>query len=66
MRMLIAAGGTGGHILPALTLAEELKRRGHEVFWVGRAAGMEAGIVRARDFEFEPIPAAGFAGTGLA
>lgn len=62
---MVAAGGTGGHILPAFTLAHEMIQRGHDVFWVGRANGMEAGIVRARGIEFEPIPAAGFSGKSL-
>ncbi|MFO7675893.1 MAG: undecaprenyldiphospho-muramoylpentapeptide beta-N-acetylglucosaminyltransferase [bacterium] len=59
---MVAAGGTGGHILPALALAEEMRRRGHGVCWVGRENGLEATIVRARDIEFEAIPAAGFSG----
>jgi hypothetical protein len=38
---LIAAGGTGGHVLPALQVARELKRRGRSCFFVGTERGQE-------------------------
>ena len=62
---MLAAGGTGGHIFPALALALELMRRGVEVLWVGRGRGLEAGIALKHGFAFEPVPAAGFVGKGL-
>lgn len=43
-RILIAAGGTGGHIIPAMALARELRERGHEVMMVGNTDGMEVGM----------------------
>ena len=36
LKVALAAGGTAGHINPALALAEELKRRGHEVSFYGQ------------------------------
>ncbi len=41
MRVLVAGGGTGGHYFPALSVAYELKRRGHEVVYVGSKRGIE-------------------------
>lgn len=43
--VLIMAGGTGGHIFPALTLAGELRARGYEVNWLGAERGMETRLV---------------------
>ena len=43
----IAAGGTAGHINPALALAHELRNRGHEVRFYGTKKGMEATLVPA-------------------
>ncbi len=42
MRVLIAAGGTGGHVFPALAVAQSLRARGVEVHWLGTDRGLEA------------------------
>jgi len=51
MRVLIAGGGTGGHVIPALAIARELKARyGAEVLFVGTARGIEARLVPQAGF----------------
>ena len=55
MRVLMAGGGTGGHVIPALAVARELRERGHEVFFVGTDRGMEAKLVPAAGFELKTI-----------
>ena len=52
---LMAGGGTGGHVIPALAVARELKRRGHDVFFVGTDRGVEARLVPAAGFQLELI-----------
>jgi UDP-N-acetylglucosamine--N-acetylmuramyl-(pentapeptide) pyrophosphoryl-undecaprenol N-acetylglucosamine transferase len=52
---LMAGGGTGGHVIPALAVARELKQRGHEAFFVGTERGVEARMVPAAGFELELI-----------
>src|SRR5579883_3026071 len=52
---LMAGGGTGGHIIPALAVARELRRRGHNVFFVGTERGLEAKLVPAEGFELKKI-----------
>ena len=42
----MAGGGTGGHVLPALAVARELRARGHQVRFVGMERGMEASYAR--------------------
>lgn len=56
----IAAGGTAGHINPALALAEELVERGHEVIFFGQPTRLEATLVPAAGFEFVAIDVRGF------
>lgn len=60
MRVLIAAGGTGGHIYPGITVAQTLLARDPkvDVLFVGRANGLEAEIVPRLGFPFETVPAA--------
>jgi UDP-N-acetylglucosamine--N-acetylmuramyl-(pentapeptide) pyrophosphoryl-undecaprenol N-acetylglucosamine transferase len=58
-RFLMAGGGTGGHVIPALAVARELRSRGHEVFFVGTDRGMEAKLVPAEGFELRRIDIGG-------
>lgn len=56
-RILIAGGGTGGHIFPALAVARELKERyGAEVLFVGTVRGLESRLVPQAGFKLELIP----------
>jgi UDP-N-acetylglucosamine--N-acetylmuramyl-(pentapeptide) pyrophosphoryl-undecaprenol N-acetylglucosamine transferase len=51
----MAGGGTGGHVIPALAVARELRRRGHSVVFIGTARGMEAKLAPAEGFELKLI-----------
>lgn len=53
---LIAAGGTGGHVIPALQVAAVLREQGHECVFVGTARGMENSLVPAAGFELRHVP----------
>lgn len=59
---LISGGGTGGHVFPALALAEELVARGHardDVHFVGAQRGLEATLVPAAGFAIDLLPGRG-------
>src|SRR5712692_10105415 len=55
MRVIIAAGGTGGHIFPGVAIAHEFKRRdpSAEILFVGTARGLESKIVPREGFDLE-------------
>jgi UDP-N-acetylglucosamine--N-acetylmuramyl-(pentapeptide) pyrophosphoryl-undecaprenol N-acetylglucosamine transferase len=52
---LMAGGGTGGHVIPALAVARELHRRGHAVTFVGTERGLESKLVPEAGFELKHI-----------
>ncbi len=56
----IAAGGTAGHINPALALAESLRDAGHRVIFFGQQSRLEGKLVPEAGFEFFPIEVRGF------
>lgn len=67
MRVLIAAGGTGGHIYPGIAVAREIQRRepDSEVRFVGTARGLENKLVRQAGFELSIIESAGLKNVGV-
>lgn len=65
MNIAIVAGGTGGHIFPALAVAKALEQRGHRIVWVGAIGGMETKIVPQYDIELETIQIQNLRGKGL-
>ena len=62
---LIMAGGTGGHVYPALAVALALREEGWKVTWLGTRAGMEARIVPEHGFDMAWISFAGVRGKGM-
>jgi UDP-N-acetylglucosamine--N-acetylmuramyl-(pentapeptide) pyrophosphoryl-undecaprenol N-acetylglucosamine transferase len=64
-KVLIMAGGTGGHISPGLAVAAEMRAAGWEVLWMGSASGMEARLVPARGYRMAWIRARAARGRGL-
>lgn len=56
MKAVITGGGTGGHIYPALAVAEELKDRGWEILYLGSDYRMESEIVPETGFDFKGLP----------
>ncbi|MBW6391562.1 undecaprenyldiphospho-muramoylpentapeptide beta-N-acetylglucosaminyltransferase [Halomonas sp. Y3S6] len=65
-RVLIMAGGTGGHVIPALSLARGLQAEALEVHWLGSPRGIENRLVPAADLPLHRISVAGLRGNGLA
>ena len=66
MRVLVMAGGTGGHVFPALAVAEELRGRGHEVHWLGSEAGIENRLVPASGYSLHRLRVLGVRRSGIA
>lgn len=63
--ILIMAGGTGGHVYPALAVAKVLGARSQPVVWLGVEGGIEARVTREQQLPFEALNVRGLRGGGL-
>jgi UDP-N-acetylglucosamine--N-acetylmuramyl-(pentapeptide) pyrophosphoryl-undecaprenol N-acetylglucosamine transferase len=63
--IMILAGGTGGHVYPALAVARQLRDWGHEVVWMGTRKGLEARIVPASGIPIAWLSVSGLRGKGV-
>ena len=63
---MIAGGGTGGHAIPALCVADSLRARGAVVQFVGATSGIEANLVPKAGYKLHSLPLKGLAGSPVA
>lgn len=63
--ILIAAGGTGGHVFPGLALAQVFQARGYRVTWMGTTKGIEAKVIPAAGIPMDYLQVSGIRGKGL-
>lgn len=62
--VLIMAGGTGGHVIPAISVARELMLKGYDVHWLGSVKGIENELVPDAGYELHRITVTGLRGNG--
>ncbi len=64
-KLLVMAGGTGGHVFPAIAVAQQLQQQGWDVQWLGTADRMEAQLVPKHGIKINFIQISGLRGKGL-
>ncbi|QIJ84046.1 undecaprenyldiphospho-muramoylpentapeptide beta-N-acetylglucosaminyltransferase [Vibrio coralliilyticus OCN008] len=64
-RLMVMAGGTGGHVFPGLAVAKKLQQQGWEIRWLGTADRMEAELVPKHGIDIDFIKVKGLRGQGL-
>ena len=60
MKAVFVAGGTGGHVYPALEIARESKKFGVEIHWIGKEGSLEKELSLKEGFNFEATKSSGF------
>lgn len=63
--LMVMAGGTGGHVYPALAVADAMRARGWDVFWLGTQTGLEARVVPQAGIDMVWVSMGGVRGKGL-
>jgi len=63
--IMIMAGGTGGHVYPALAVADYLQQQGVPLLWLGTTKGLEAKIVPVQGYQLLTINISGLRGKGF-
>jgi UDP-N-acetylglucosamine--N-acetylmuramyl-(pentapeptide) pyrophosphoryl-undecaprenol N-acetylglucosamine transferase len=63
--LMVMAGGTGGHVYPALAVAHEMRSRGWEVFWLGTRNGLEARVVPEANIDLIWLSVSGLRGKNV-
>ena len=63
--MLLVAGGTGGHVYPALALALEMRQHGLRIAWLGTNNGLEIKVASDEEIPFYGLPVIGLRGKSL-
>lgn len=63
--VMIMAGGTGGHVIPALSVAKELREKGYKIHWLGSEHGIENDLVPDAGYPLHRIEVTGLRGNGI-
>ncbi|MDO9142092.1 MAG: undecaprenyldiphospho-muramoylpentapeptide beta-N-acetylglucosaminyltransferase [Methylobacter sp.] len=64
-RIIIMAGGTGGHVFPALAVAQALQEKGWQVSWLGTQKGLESRVIPEQGIDIDWLSVAGVRGKGV-